>query len=274
MLDDSEIARIHEGAVTLAGEAGELLLEGFRGDAGVRTKGAGGDLVTEYDERCEAFLRNRLASLTPDAAFLGEEGGGDPGEGLAWHVDPIDGTGNFAHGHPYFAVSLGLWSPTEPLVGVVHAPAMGLTFAAARGAGATRNGVPTRVSSTSRLEDALLATGFSHDRASRNDNNYMEFCAIDAVTHGVRRCAAASLELALVADGGYDGYWDQGLASWDVAAAILLVRESGGRVSDLRGGEIRLGRKAEILATNGRLHAPLQHALAHARALPPVVPVQ
>lgn len=273
MLATIETARIREGASALAREAGQLLLEGFRKAPVARVKGAGGDLCTEYDERCEALLRSRLAELTPEAAFVGEEGGGAPGAGLAWHVDPIDGTSNFAHGHPYFAISMGLWSASEPLVGIVHAPAMHLTFTAGLGAGADRNGEPIHVSSTERLEEALLATGFPYDRGTNPRNNYREFVTLDARSHGVRRCAAASLELALVADGGYDGFWDRGLASWDVAAAVLLIREAGGRVTDLEGADFALTPRVEILASNGALHGPLQRELAHARASLPVIPV-
>ena len=264
-----DAAAIRANATEIAFEAGALLMEGFRGVSTARTKGAGGDLVTEYDERCEVLLRERLAKLMPGAAFVGEEGGGDAGDGLAWHVDPIDGTGNFAHGHPWFCLSLGLWGPAGGVAGVVHAPAMGLTYSASRGGGTTRNGVAVTVSDTDALDQALLATGFPHDRASRPDKNYREFTSLDARSHGVRRCAAAALELSIVADGGYDGFWDQGLSSWDVAAAIVLIEEAGGKVSDLSGAALGLTPKVEILATNGRLHAPLKDALAHVRALPP-----
>ncbi len=268
--DGLDLVALRRDVVTAAREAGELLLEGFRGAGRVRAKGAGGDLVTEYDERAEAMLRDRLGALLPGATFVGEEGGGQAGEGLCWYVDPIDGTGNFAHGHPWFCVSIGLWRGDAPLVGVVHAPAMGLTVDGHRGGGVRREGAPARVSTTAKLEDALLATGFPHDRATRPDNNYRAYVALDASTHGVRRCASAALELAVVADGGYDGFWDLSLAPWDVAAAVLLVEEAGGRVTDLAGEPLRLRPRVEILATNGLLHDPLRHALAHARALPPI----
>ncbi|MCB9596308.1 MAG: inositol monophosphatase [Sandaracinaceae bacterium] len=243
-------------------------MEGFRGATGARAKGEGGDLVTEYDERCEALLRDRLGALLPEAAFVGEESGGSAA-GLAWHVDPIDGTGNYAHGHPWFCLSIGLWSDEGPVAGVIHAPAMGLTYAAARGRGARRNGQAIAVSETAGLDAALLATGFPHDRATNPDNNYAAFVALDARSHGVRRCAAAALELAIVADGGYDGFWDRGLSSWDVAAAVCLIEESGGRVTHLSGAPFALAAKVDILASNGRLHDPLKDALSHVRALPP-----
>ncbi len=264
-----DAARARDGAIEIALEAGRLLLEGFRArSTRTRDKGVGGDLVTEYDERCEALLRDRLGALEPRAAFVGEESGGRA-EGLAWHVDPIDGTGNYAHGHPWFCLSIGLWSADGPVAGVIHAPAMGLTYAAAREGGATRNGHAIAVSDTSSLDRALLATGFPHDRATNRDNNYAAFCALDARSHGVRRCAAAALELAIVADGGYDGFWDRGLASWDVAAAVCLIGEAGGRVSHFSGEGFALAPKVDIVATNGALHRPLLDALSHVRALPP-----
>lgn len=265
-MNDEDIAALRDGTTQIVLEAGALAMEGFRSAALTRDKGGGGDLVTEFDERCEALLRARLATLLDGAAFVGEEGGGDPGDGLAWYVDPIDGTGNYAHGHPWFAVSVGLWCADEPLVGVVHAPALGLTYAAGEGLGATRNDQPIHVSSTDALERALLATGFAHDRATRPDKNYPAFVHLDASTHGVRRCAAAALELAVVADGGYDGFWDTTLAPWDVAAAVVLVNEAGGKVTRLDGGPFALTPTLEIVATNTRLHRPLTDALAQVRA--------
>ena len=273
-MNQTQLEALREGATQIVKEAGLLVMQGFRGEVSARSKGAGGDLVTEYDERCEALLRDRLGALLPEAAFVGEEGGREGSGDLAWHVDPIDGTGNYAHGHPWFAISVGLWADSGPWVGVVHAPAMGLMYSAARGLGATRNRRPMHVSATGALEDALLATGFPHDRAIREDNGYAEFVALDASTHGVRRCAAAALELAVVADGGYDGFWDRGLSSWDVAAAILLIREAGGTVTRPDGSSLELEDKVQILATNGRVHAALKDALAHVRALPPKPEVQ
>lgn len=275
MTTAAESTEILRGAEAIAREAGELLLEGFRGVTGVRAKGGGGDLITEYDERCEALLRERLAELTPGAEVIGEETGPDATDAaLAWHVDPIDGTTNFAHGHPWFCLSMGLWDADGGVVGIVHAPAMGLLYAAARGNGARRNGDEISVSRTDRLDEALLATGFPHDRATREDNNYAEFVNLDARTHGVRRCAAAALELAVVADGGYDGFWDRGLSSWDVAAGALLIEEAGGAVTTLRGEPFALTSRVTILASNGHLHAPLNDALAHVGALPPGSQVQ
>ena len=260
-----------ERLTAIAHEAGALLMEGFRGDPGARQK-SGTDLVTVFDERCEGLLLERLEVLEPRARFVGEEGGGEAGQGLAWHVDPIDGTNNYAHGHPWFCLSIGLWDGDVAELGVVHAPAMGLTYRAARGAGLERNGARASVSDVDAVERALLATGFPSEPWQAARNNYREYVTLDARSHGVRRCAAAALEICMVAEGAYDGFWDQGLSSWDLAAGALFVAEAGGKVTDLDGGPFDL-RSGRILATNGALHDSLLDALAHARALPPITEV-
>ena len=268
MVDPTSLPTLRDRAIAIAREAGALLLEGFRTDPSVRSKATRSDLVTEYDGRAERLIRDRLSGVVEGAAIVGEEEGGDARGGLAWYVDPLDGTTNFAHGHPWFSVSIGLWDGSTPLVGVVHAPAMQLTYAAARGHGLTRNGERAAVSRTAQLSDALLATGFPADRATSPNNNYAAFLTVDAQSHGVRRCASAALELSLVADGAYDGFWDRGLGPWDLAAGVLFVEEAGGRVSDLAGEPVALER-GEVVASNGVIHEALRHALAHAPPLPP-----
>ncbi len=267
MIDTPELEEISARALEIARGASRLLLEGHRRGPAVRSKGRS-DLVTEYDERSELFVREGLARAFPSHTVVGEEMGGVAGE-LAWYVDPLDGTTNFAHGHPFFCLSLGLVGGGEHLVGVVVAPALGTEWTAHRGGGAWRDGSRIGVSDTTAIEDALLATGFPATRASVEDNNYRAFLALDAASHGVRRCGAAALELALVADGGYDAFWDLGLKPWDLAAGALLVREAGGRVTDLRGEALELS-KGRILASNGRLHDALVAGLAGGLPLPPI----
>ncbi|MCZ7684384.1 MAG: hypothetical protein M5U28_38675 [Sandaracinaceae bacterium] len=160
----------------------------------------------------------------------------------------------------------------RPACGVVHAPAMGLTYACASGRGVTRNDVPVRVSTTRETSKALLASGFPADRATRRPDPYPAFVHLDRSSHGLRRCGAAALEQSLVADGAYDGFWELGLAPWDLAAGVLFVQEAGGTVTDLSGHPITLD-AGEVLASNGFLHEPLLLALAHARALPGVDPM-
>jgi myo-inositol-1(or 4)-monophosphatase len=275
---DTDVATLESvlaDALPIAREAGALLREGWRTAFTTRSK-APGDLVTELDLKSEALIRERLAARFPDHAFVGEESGASGAGELAWHVDPIDGTSNFAHGHPFFCVAMGLSLRGEPVVGIVHAPALDLEWTAVRGGGArrcepTRGGgasAPCRVSSASKLEDALLATGFPAWRASRPDNNYRSFLAIDSSSHGVRRCGAAAIEIAMVSDGAYDGFWDLGLRSWDVCASALIVREAGGTVTSIDGSPFRLDGR-EIVATNGRLHGELLMRIAAPTELPP-----
>ena len=185
------------------------------------------------------------------------------GDGAAprWIVDPLDGTTNFSHGLPFFSVSIACEVEGTLRAAVVCAPALGWTFSAVRGGGAFRNGEPVAVSRTAALERALLATGFPYDRRTSEDNNLAQFAALERRVQGVRRAGSAALDLAMVACGWFDGYWEKKLKAWDVAAGILLVQEAEGRVSDYGGGPVDLQR-CEVLATNGPLHGPLMEALA------------
>lgn len=268
-----DLRAVLSDAQSIAREAGALLLEGWRSAGAKARSKSRSDLVTDYDLRSEALIRARLGARFPEHTVVGEEGGGESSE-LVWYVDPIDGTTNFAHGHPFFCVAMGLVQAGVPQVGIVVAPALGVEWSAIRGGGTTRNGQPCFVSETASLEDALLSTGFPSWRASREDNNYGAFLALDAASHGVRRCGAGAIEIAMVADGSYDAFWDVGLKPWDVAASMLFVREAGGVVTDLRGGALELARFAEdggrILASNGRLHAQMTRGLAGSVPLPPV----
>lgn len=261
----AELERFLAVARRVGSEVGALLLEGYRQALSVREKGKS-DLVTEYDERAEALVRARLSELLPEHGIVGEEGTATGGDApLVWHVDPIDGTTNFAHGHPFFCFAMGLavreaGRPDRPVLGLVSAPAMGILWTGGVGLGTQRNGVACRVSTTATLDRALLATGFPAQRASHPDNNYETFLRLDAATHGVRRCGAGAMEIALVADGSYDGFWDLGLKSWDVCAGAALVEAAGGRVSLEDGSPLRLGAR-QVVVSNGVLHAPLLGAL-------------
>jgi myo-inositol-1(or 4)-monophosphatase len=266
-----DLDTIRAGALTIAHDAGALLLEGWRRAPRVTKKGAI-DLVTDFDLRCEAQLRAHLARAFPAHSVVAEEGAAHDGahDGPVWYVDPIDGTTNFAHGHFFFAISLGLVVDGTPVVGVVHAPALGTTWHGAVGHGAWRRGpdgvdVPCATSRVAVLDDALLATGFPYDRRTSPENNLREFAALKLRAQGIRRCGAASLDLCLVADGTYDGYWEQKLAPWDLAGGTALLRAAGGMATDYAGGalDVRAGR---VVATNGPLHPALVAALAEVRA--------
>lgn len=275
-LGNQDLARTLDGGIAIAREASTLVLDGWRGAATIRTKTDRSDLVTEYDERCERLIRDRLTRDFPSHGVVGEEQQGAQGSDreLVWYVDPIDGTTNFAHGHPFFCLAMGLverdaTGGETPIAGIVIAPALGVEWRGARGLGAFRNGQRCAVSRTAKLEDALLGSGFPAKRAHTADNNYAPFLAIDAASHGVRRCGAAAMELCFVADGAYDGFWDIGLKAWDVTAAIAIVHEAGGRASDLHGGPaaIHAGR---IALSNGVVHDQLIAAIGGALPLPPL----
>jgi len=228
----------------------------------VRAKGNPRDLVTEWDLRSEEVIRRVLAERTPGVPVLGEEagqaGGDDQRAGaLRWIVDPIDGTVNFAHGLPIWAVSIGLEAAGALEVGVVCAPRLGWWFEAARGRGAHDGaGQALRVSSIGQIEHALLVTGFPYDRATRVDNNFAEWAHMQRRAGACRRLGAASLDLCLVAAGSMDGYWEKHLKSWDCAAGALIVAEAGGTVTDWAGGRFDIHEGA-VVATNGAIHEEL-----------------
>jgi myo-inositol-1(or 4)-monophosphatase len=250
-----------EVALAAAGAAGEILGAAHGRPVAARSKGAAVDLVTEFDQASERAIVAKLAAAFPDDQIVAEEGGARGAAAEArWLVDPLDGTTNFAHGLPIYCVSIARERAGVLEVGVVHAPALGLTFAARRGAGATCNGEPIRVSAVDGLERALLVTGFPYDRHTSAENNFDQFAALQRRAQGVRRLGAAALDLAWVARGVLDGYWEMKLKPWDLAAGALLVEEAGGRVTDWRGGEVAIDRGAAV-ATNGRIHDALVAAL-------------
>jgi len=256
------------GAVELAQGAGELLLRSFgrlhRDDA-TRKAGARRDLVSEADVAAENHLVERIPAADD---VLGEEGSArETGAARRWIIDPLDGTVNFLHGIPFWAVSVALVEDGALAEAAVHAPALGWTFAAARGRGATLNGEPVRVSGTAAIEDSILATGFAYRRNELPDHNFDNFEALGMRAAGVRRLGAAAIDLALVAAGRIDGFWELHLSPWDVAAGILLVREAGGRVTDFAGGEdlTALLDGRNLVATNGAIHEAVRGGLAPLR---------
>lgn len=245
-----------EVAVETAREAGSILRHEFDRPKQISYKGEV-DIVTESDRRSEALIIARLRKHFPDHAIIAEEGGGGGvGAKYCWHVDPLDGTTNFAHGYPCFAVSIGLAEDGQPVAGAVFNPVSEELFTAARGEGAYLNGKPIRVSAIEKLATSLVATGFPthHRKRSANINYYWEYTLR---SHGVRRDGSAALDLCSVACGRFDAFWEFGLKSWDTAAGVLLVQEAGGKVSDLSGGPYRLG-GPQMLASNGRIHGEMQ----------------
>jgi myo-inositol-1(or 4)-monophosphatase len=257
-LDSPELLRI---ALDAAREAGALALAGWRTRPHATHKGRI-DLVTRFDHESETLLRERLTAATP-FPVVGEEQGGRPAPGpreATWYVDPIDGTTNFVHGHPFWCVSVGLHTGDAPVLGAVVAPSLGVEWTAIVGQEAMRSGKPCLVSDVSELDDALLATGFPYDRRTSEDNNFDAFVAIKKQCQAVRRCGSAAIDLCLVADGTYDGYWEQKLRPWDMAAGHALVIAAGGRLTDYAGGPVDLA-KGHVVATNARIHDLLVAAL-------------
>lgn len=236
-----------------ASEAAMVAMSGYRQGTTAKKKGRI-DLVTEYDLRCEELLRSKISEAFPEHRIVGEEfenqAGGDD---AVWYIDPIDGTTNFAHGHPFFAVSIGLWIGGEAALGVVSAPALRCSWWATRGGGAFRNQQRIQVSDRDVLQDALCATGFPYDRQTSDENNFEEAVAFLRRSRGVRRCGSASIDLCLVADGTYDFYWEQKLSPWDMCAGALIVEEAGGKLTDYDGG-IADPRQGRIVASNGAVH--------------------
>ncbi len=241
-------------AQTLAREAGALLREGFGQPLEVGRKGTVVDLVTEYDLRSEELLVTALREAFPQDSVLSEESGSLGEGGLVWVIDPLDGTTNFAHGIPAFCVSIGLLSEGAPVLGVIYDPLLDELFHATEGGGAWLGDRRLSVSQTRSLDDSLLATGFPTDLRTNPDNNFDHFKALSLRTRAVRRIGSAALELAYVAAGRFDGYWELRLRRWDWAAGHLLVREAGGRVTHVDGSEDFTDDPCSVLAANGHLH--------------------
>lgn len=234
----------------------------------IQEKGRPGDLVTVADKEAEEAVLSILQRHLPDHSILAEESGKLEASAAdyLWAIDPLDGTTNYTHQYPFFAVSIGLLVHGVPTLGVVYDPFHDDVFRAAQGLGATCNRRPIHVSQTQALSHSLLVTGFAYDRRETSDNNYAEFCHLTHKTQGVRRGGAASLDLAYVACGRLDGYWERGLSPWDLAAGVVLVEEAGGRVTAYDGRPFQL-ETGRILATNGAIHQDLSETLTSIQPL-------
>lgn len=219
----------------------------------IREKGRAGDLVTEADEAAERAVLAVLERETPELGVLAEESGRRVGKGseLDWCVDPLDGTTNYAHRYPFFGTSIGLTWRGQPLLGALAVPALDQLYWAAPHLGAWCNQGEIRVSDCQELGRSLLVTGFAYDRHQRLDNNYAEFAWFTHRTRGVRRGGAAAVDLAFVADGRLDGYWERGLSPWDLAAGVVLVEQAGGVVCAYDGGPAQLAEGRLIACTPG-----------------------
>jgi myo-inositol-1(or 4)-monophosphatase len=249
---------------TEAALAGGAVLQDYLGkiEDSIVEKGRPGDLVTNADKASEAVILEIFNRHLPQHAILSEESGefGNQDNKYLWAIDPLDGTTNFAHQYPVFAVSIGLLIDGIPQVGVIYDPFHNELFRAAMGLGATRDRRKISVSNTNELSKSLLVTGFAYDRRETSDNNYAEFCHFTHLTQGVRRSGSASLDLAHVACGRVDGYWERGISPWDMAAGIIILREAGGKVTAYDNSPLNIA-SGRILATNGRIHNTVSQEL-------------
>jgi myo-inositol-1(or 4)-monophosphatase len=239
-------------AAEIAREAGSLLAELFTQPLEISYKRRS-DLVTVADRRSEALIVGRLRERFPDHAIVAEEGGNHRSSSdYCWYVDPLDGTTNYAHGFPIYCVTLGLAFRGEVIAGVVYDPTHHHMYSAERGAGAFLNDQRLHVSSTEKLSESLVATGFP-PFATNHDLNIQFYFHFTELTHGIRRAGSAALDLCNVAAGRFEGFWELKLNPWDKAAGTLLVTESGGRVTDVQGGAFNL-LGDDVFASNGLVH--------------------
>ncbi len=263
-------AGAREVAISAAREAGTILRERLNAARAIDYKGTV-DLVTDADRASEALIIARLQAAFPDHRILGEEGGerveidGAGDVRYRWLVDPLDGTTNYAHGYPHFAVSIALERDHTVLLGVVYDPMRDELFVAERGNGATLNGRSIHVSAIDQLIRSLLATGFSYNLAERAENAAL-WDAFLNITQGTRRDGSAALNLCYVAAGRLDGFWERPLQPWDLGAGGLMVLEAGGLVTTYDGAPFDPFRR-EVIASNGQLHAAMHDVISrHARA--------
>jgi len=254
---DLEAAR--NVAIHAAEEAARIQRTHLGGDLEIATKSSVTDLVTKVDADCEARIREIILEAFPDHVVLGEEEGQDGDAPYRWIVDPLDGTLNYAHGFPFYCVSIALEVNGVVEVGVVLDTPRDILFQAVRGKGATMNGRPIRVSTASKPIEALLATGFAYVPGAQHENIEV-FSRVLPKVRAVRRPGAAALDLCYVAAGMLDGFWELKLNPWDVAAGILLIQEAGGVVTGAAGAPYQLGERV-IIASNGHLHPALVELL-------------
>jgi myo-inositol-1(or 4)-monophosphatase len=275
-LSQRELVELAGIAQLVAEEAATLVASGHRSRPHADKKGLR-DLVTEYDKASEELLITRLSGLVPGVPVVGEEQTAEthapevPREGLVWYVDPLDGTTNFVHGHPFWCVAVGLMWEDQPVAGAIVAPIIDMRWSGwilpprfgdveAPVGAAWRNGQRCRVSETPALGEGLIATGFPPVRSVVPTNNFNSFMAVKMEAQGVRRCGSAAIDLSMVADGTYDGYWERRLHAWDIVAAAAVLLAAGGRITSLEGmlPDYHIG---NIVASNGLIHDELLRAI-------------
>jgi myo-inositol-1(or 4)-monophosphatase len=255
-LSGREQNRILKTALEAAAKGSAVTLRYFKRVKHVDIK-EGAGLVSEADRGSELAIMRTVHKSFPYHRFLGEETGlsakGCKGEAL-WVVDPLDGTTNYVHGFPFFCISIGVEVEEQIEVGVVHAPILGWTYTAKRGCGAFLNGKRIRVSKTDRIEDSLLATGFSYQKNKILEHELVDFKSFSEEARGIRRSGSAALDMCMVASGIFDGFWERELAPWDTAAGSLIVSEAGGTVTSFAANEFHYSMKS-VVAAPPKMHS-------------------
>ena len=241
----------------------EILNQNYKKIQSISSKGRKGDLVTNVDLEVEEKIKNYLLDKTPDISILAEESGrSNKSNSLMWCIDPLDGTTNYSHGYPFFGSSIGLVYKNIPILGAISVPYLNELYWGCINQGSYCNEIKLSVSKPNNLSESLLVTGFAYDRYEREDNNYAEFCWLTHKTRGVRRGGAAAIDLALVASGKLDGFWERGLEIWDIAAGALIVYEAGGIISNYPSGELDIN-SGKILACSPSINNELKKELSN-----------
>ncbi len=240
--------------------AGNILLKHYGRLRHIEKK-EGAGIVTEADKNAERYIMKKIFSKFKNSSIITEESGEFEGDSpFLWIIDPLDGTSNYAHGFPWFCVSIGVYVEGKPAFGVIYHPILKEMFFAARGKGATLNNRPIRVSKETKLEDSLVGTGFYYSKAKELRDEMGIFSRMNEHCLAVRRPGSAALDLAQVACGRYDGFWERGLSPWDVAAGFLIVEEAGGKISNYSGKTTTPFEK-QVIASNGLLHKKMVNAI-------------
>ena len=259
---DIDLENLTEIAKETALIGNDILIKNYKKIQTISSKGRIGDLVTNVDLEVEERVKEYLSIHTPDISIHAEESGKSvKSSKLTWCIDPLDGTTNYSHGYPFFGTSIGLVYKNNPIIGSISVPYLNELYYACIGKGSYCNNKKINVSNASNLINSLLVTGFSYDRFDTEDNNYAEFCYLTHKTRGVRRGGAAAVDLAFVASGKVDGYWERGLEIWDLAAGAIIVKEAGGSVSDYPEGQFNIN-SGRILACSPNLEKELRLELS------------
>ena len=256
-----DLSSLYEIAKKSAQIGNDILKTNYNKIQKISSKGRKGDLVTNVDLEVEYKIKEFLTEETPNISINAEESGKlDKSSDLTWCIDPLDGTTNYSHGYPFFGTSIGLVYKNFPILGSISVPYLNELYSACIGEGSYCNDMKLKVSNPSNLSESLLVTGFSYDRFDTEVNNYAQFCYLTHKTRGVRRGGAAAIDLAFVASGKVDGYWERGLEVWDLAAGAIIVKEAGGIISDYPSGEFNLS-SGRILACCPNLENELKNEL-------------